>query len=205
MKTTTLVTSFWAIAISASLGGCAIGLSGSASLSADGSTAILKGPSPLEVKAKQPELPPPPPEPKKAKIVEERIEITEKVMFAYDKAEILSESFDLLNDVAQVMKEHPEVAKIRIEGHTDSDGTNKYNKDLSNRRAKAVMEYILKAGVDESRMVSEGFGEDRPIASNDTDEGKAQNRRVEFNIIERTGKTPPDESSSEIEEISDEE
>jgi len=136
----------------------------------------------LEVRAAQPALPPPP---KKAKIVEERIEITEKVQFAYNKAEILAASDDLLNDVATVMKQHPEVKKIRIEGHASSEGNDKYNKDLSDRRAKAVMEFLVDAGVDPERMEAIGYGEERPIADNETEEGREKNRRVEFNIIAR--------------------
>jgi OOP family OmpA-OmpF porin len=152
-------------------------------LGADGRTAILKGGSPLQIRAKQPALPPP--EPVKAKIVEERIEITEKVQFAYNQATILSASDDLLNDVSTVMKQHPEVKKIRIEGHASSEGNDKYNKDLSDRRAKAVMEFLVKAGVAEDRMEAIGYGEERPIADNETEEGKEKNRRVEFNIIAR--------------------
>jgi OOP family OmpA-OmpF porin len=170
------------VVLSSSLVGC-VTLSGSATLSADGSTAILAGGAPLEVRAKQPELPPPPP--KKAKIVEEHIEITEKVQFAYNKAEILDVSHDLLNDVATVMKQHPEVKKIRIEGHASSEGEADYNKDLSDRRANAVMKFLVQAGVDEARMEAVGYGEERPIADNETEEGREKNRRVEFNIIAR--------------------
>jgi outer membrane protein OmpA-like peptidoglycan-associated protein len=153
-------------------------------LGIDGRTAILQGNAPLEVRAAQPALPPPP-EPTKAKIVEERIEITEKVQFAYNKAEILSASDDLLNDVATVMKQHPEVQKIRIEGHASSEGNDKYNKDLSDKRAKAVMEFLVKVGVAPDRMEAVGFGEERPIADNESEEGREKNRRVEFNITAR--------------------
>ena len=182
MKTRTLMACFGVVVLSSSLVGC-VTLSGSATLSADGSTAILAGGAPLEVRAKQPELPPPPP--KKAKIVEEHIEITEKVQFAYNKAEILDVSHDLLNDVATVMKQHPEVKKIRIEGHASSEGEADYNKDLSDRRAKAVMDFLIKVGVDPERMEAVGYGEERPIADNETEEGREKNRRVEFNIIAR--------------------
>lgn len=182
MKTHTLLACFSVVVLSASLVGC-VSLSGSASLSLDGSTAILAGGSPLEVRAKQPELPPPPP--KKAKIVEEHIEISEKVQFAYNDSKILSVSNDLLNDVAAVMKQHPEVKKIRIEGHASSEGNDQYNKDLSDRRAKAVMEFLVKVGINAERMESVGFGEERPLADNETEEGREKNRRVEFNIVAR--------------------
>jgi outer membrane protein OmpA-like peptidoglycan-associated protein len=172
---------FSAAVLSAGLMGC-VTLTGSATLGTDGRTALLKSGSPLQIRAKQPALPP---EPVKAKIVEERIEITEKVQFAYNEATILSASDDLLNDVATVMKQHPEVKKIRIEGHASSEGNDKYNKDLSDRRAKAVMEFLVKVGVAEDRMEAIGYGEERPIADNETEEGREKNRRVEFNIIAR--------------------
>jgi len=181
MKTHTRIALFCVAVLASGLMGC-VTLTGSATLGIDGRTAILQGNAPLEVRAKQPA---PPPEPKKAKIVEERIEITEKVQFAYNKAEILSASDDLLNDVATVMKQHPEVKKIRIEGHASSEGDDKYNKDLSDRRANAVMDFLVKAGVDPERMEAVGYGEERPIADNDTEEGREKNRRVEFNIIAR--------------------
>lgn len=181
MKLSTRIAVCCAAVLGSGLTGC-VTLTGSASLGIDGKTAILQGASPLQVRAKQPALPP---EPKKAKIVEERIEITEKVQFAYNKAEILAASDDLLNDVGTVMKQHPEVKKIRIEGHASSEGPDKYNKELSDKRAKAVMDFLIKVGVDADRMEAVGYGEERPIADNETEEGREKNRRVEFNIIAR--------------------
>jgi OOP family OmpA-OmpF porin len=165
---------------SATLWGCSF----SASI---GNMQTLEGKNNIEVSATQPKLPPPPPPaPKpKAVITETSIEISEKVMFDYDKATIKDESHDLLNDVAKVMIDNPRVKKIRIEGHTDSDGKAKYNKELSQRRADAVMQYLISAGVDASRMEAVGFGEEKPIADNSTPEGKEANRRVEFNIIDQ--------------------
>ncbi len=187
---------FSVIVLSTGLVGC-VTLSGSASLSVDGSTAILAGGAPLEVRAKQPELPPPP---KKAKIVEERIEISEKVQFAYNDSTILPASNDLLNDVATVMKQHPEVKKIRIEGHASSEGNDEYNKDLSDRRAKSVMDFLVKVGVDPERMEAIGYGEERPIADNETEEGREKNRRVEFNIIARLTKEELEQAKTEANE-----
>lgn len=187
MKTRNLMTCFGMVVLSVALStGCAAKMSGNARLSADGMTAIIDGQDPLQVTAAQPAAPPPPP--KKAKLVEERIEITEKVQFEYNKAEILDVSHDLLNDVATVMKQHPEVKKIRIEGHASSEGEDDYNKKLSDKRANAVMEFLVSAGVDAERMEAIGYGEERPIASNDTEEGREANRRVEFNIIARFSK-----------------
>jgi outer membrane protein OmpA-like peptidoglycan-associated protein len=194
MRMRTLMACLIAVVFSAGLSGCSVSLSGSASLSSDGSTAILKGQDPLEVRAAQPELPPPPPPPKKAKITEKAIEIMEKVQFEKNEAKILDVSHDLLNDVADIMKEHIEVKKIRIEGHASSEGGAKYNKKLSDRRAKAVMEYLVSVGVDPERMEAIGFGIEKPIASNDTEEGREKNRRVEFNIVARLSKEELEEA-----------
>lgn len=151
-----------------------------------GNTHVLKGKDKIQVEADRPNAPPPPPPPpKKAKVVGKKIEITEKVMFEYNKAEIQEVSNDLLNDVATVLKQHPGITKIRIEGHTDSDGSDEYNKTLSQDRADAVMKFLVYAGVEESRMEAVGFGEEKPIAPNDSPEGKEKNRRVEFNILEQ--------------------
>jgi outer membrane protein OmpA-like peptidoglycan-associated protein len=186
MKTRNFLACLGVAVICAGLLGCAPKLSGKARLGPDGLTAILEDQDPLNVQAAQPELPPPPP--KKAKIVEERIEISEKVQFAYNDSTILEASHDLLNDVGLVMKQHPEVKKIRIEGHASSEGEEDYNKDLSDRRAKAVMDFLIDVGIDSERMEAIGYGEERPIASNDTEEGREKNRRVEFNIIARLSK-----------------
>lgn len=151
-----------------------------------GNTHVLKGQDKIAVSANRPKLPePPPPKPKKAKVVGKKIEITEKVMFETGKAEIRAISNDLLNDVATVMQQNPSIEKIRIEGHTDSDGSDDYNKNLSQDRADAVMAYLVEAGVEDSRMEAVGFGEEKPIDTNDTAAGKEMNRRVEFNIVEQ--------------------
>lgn len=153
-----------------------------------GNTHVLKGKDKIQVAADRPAAPkppPPPPPPKKAKVVGKKIEITEKVMFEVDKAEIRDISHDLLNDVATVLKQNPSILKIRIEGHTDSDGPNDYNKKLSQDRADAVMQFLTEAGIDAARMEAVGYGEEKPIDSNDTAAGKEKNRRVEFNILDQ--------------------
>ncbi|MGC2782099.1 MAG: OmpA family protein [Bradyrhizobium sp.] len=102
-----------------------------------------------------------------------------RIHFSTGSAELSRESLALLDhlvDVAQRCK----AAEIAIEGHTDSVGDTENNIDLSKRRAAAVLGYIGGAGIDTSRMTAEGYGETRPIASNDTPEGRAQNRRIEF-------------------------
>ena len=115
-------------------------------------------------------------------IKDKKIELKQKIFFAFNKAKILSKSFEMLNEVGAAMKDKPEI-RVRIEGHTDSKGSDRYNKKLSEQRAKSVRMYLIKQGVDPTHMVSIGYGEERPIADNDTEEGREMNRRVEFYIL----------------------
>jgi outer membrane protein OmpA-like peptidoglycan-associated protein len=85
----------------------------------------------------------------------------------------------VLNEIAKLMKDHPEI-NFSVEGHTDSDGETAFNQSLSERRAEAVVNEMIRLGIDGSRMTSKGFGESAPIDTNSTPEGKANNRRVEF-------------------------
>jgi outer membrane protein OmpA-like peptidoglycan-associated protein len=114
----------------------------------------------------------------------EKIEINDKIFFAYDSDLILPKSYELLDAVAKVIDEHKEIPAIFIEGHTDSDGPDDYNMQLSDRRAKSVMRYLVEKGVEQSRLKAKGFGETQPIAPNDSEENKAKNRRVEFKIVQ---------------------
>lgn len=175
--------SVWFLTLGFIVTGCSMSLS-------VGNAHVLKGKDKIQVSAAKPQLPKitPPPRPvipKKAKVVGTKIEITEKVMFEVNKAIIREESHDLLNDVATVLAQHPGITKIRIEGHTDSDGSDVYNKKLSQDRADSVMAFLVQAGVDASRMEAVGFGEEKPIDTNDNAAGKEKNRRVEFNILEQ--------------------
>jgi outer membrane protein OmpA-like peptidoglycan-associated protein len=88
----------------------------------------------------------------------------------------------LLDNVAAVLTSHSQL-KIQVEGHTDNQGDDRYNKKLSQRRAEAVVAYLGKKGIAGARLVAKGFGEDKPIADNNTEEGRAQNRRVVFTIL----------------------
>jgi outer membrane protein OmpA-like peptidoglycan-associated protein len=114
----------------------------------------------------------------------EKIEIKEQVHFATNKHEILSDSFPLMDQVAQVLRDYPKI-QVRIEGHTDSVADDDFNMKLSQRRADACREYLMKAGITAERLTAVGFGETMPIASNTTEKGRSANRRVEFNIVER--------------------
>lgn len=120
----------------------------------------------------------------KAALKNKRIEITERVQFELDQAIIKPESHGLLNDVAQVIKENPQITRIRVEGHASADGDDAHNLDLSDRRAKAVRDYLVGQGIDPNKLWAQGFGEQRPIADNNTQEGREKNRRVEFHVDE---------------------
>lgn len=124
-------------------------------------------------------------QPAKARITKEKIEILEKVYFNFNKASIKPESFQLLDDVAEILRDNPDIRKIRIEGHTDSRGSDSYNKKLSDRRAKSVRQYLIDAGIDPDRMDAEGYGEERPVDPAQNETAWELNRRVEFVIVDR--------------------
>jgi OmpA-OmpF porin, OOP family len=131
---------------------------------------------------------PPPPEPVKAEVKADKIELNEKIQFEFALAELLPQRKTLLEQVVTIMKDHPEIELIRIEGHTDNDASDRYNLKLSNERAASVKTFLASKGVDAKRMESKGFGESKPIADNKTEEGREQNRRVEIHIVKRTEK-----------------
>jgi outer membrane protein OmpA-like peptidoglycan-associated protein len=133
---------------------------------------------------------------KQVVVKRDRIEILDKVYFAYDSDRILPKSYELLDNVARVINEHAEIPMIFIEGHTDSDGNDAYNLSLSDRRAKSVMRYLQETGkVDASRLKAQGFGETKPVADNSTEDGKATNRRVEFRIVDKEDGVIPTEGA----------
>lgn len=123
--------------------------------------------------------------PDKAKVIvhEGRIEIVGKVQFETGSAKIMKKSEPLLDEVARAMKAHPEVKRVRIEGHTDSTGPIEVNDDLSQKRAEAVEKALVKRGIAEKRLETKGYGPRRPMAPNETRAGRARNRRVEFVIV----------------------
>lgn len=104
------------------------------------------------------------------------------IMFEFDKAEILPQSSQLLDEITDVMIVTPNL-RLEIQGHTDNMGTQEYNLKLSNARAKAVYDGLIDRGIEARRLRYRGFGMNRPIAPNDTEENKAKNRRTEFVII----------------------
>jgi large repetitive protein len=129
----------------------------------------------------------------------DRIEILDKVYFATDSDRILPKSYPLLDNVATVINEHKEIPAVFVEGHTDSDGKDSYNLDLSDRRAKSVMKYLIdRGGVASDRVKAQGYGETKPIDNNTTPAGKANNRRVEFRIVNADGSETSTDGNKEL-------
>ncbi len=127
------------------------------------------------------------PNPKKngcplARIENGQVKISEQIHFKTGSSQILKDSDPILEAVAKILIEHPEITMVKIEGHTDNKGKPKANLALSKSRAKAVLQSLVKLKVDKKRLSSEGFGDTKPIETNDTEEGRAANRRVEFHI-----------------------
>lgn len=145
------------------------------------------------LKPRRVELPPPPPPPMEeaeVKRTKTAIVITKKIHFEFDKAVIRPISFRILDAVVDIMKQNPDIRKVRVEGHTDAKGSDAYNIKLSQRRSNAVRDYLISHGIEADRLVAVGYGETRPVADNGTAEGRARNRRVEFTILEQEGVAP---------------
>jgi outer membrane protein OmpA-like peptidoglycan-associated protein len=109
------------------------------------------------------------------------VEFNEKILFAFSSYTLGASASSNLDKLATILKEYPDT-DIEVQGHTDSRGTDEYNMGLSEKRAGAVANYLKGKGIPSSRIRTKGFGETAPVATNDTDEGRAQNRRVNFLI-----------------------
>jgi outer membrane protein OmpA-like peptidoglycan-associated protein len=119
-------------------------------------------------------------------VKKDRIEIKQQINFRSGRAIIKgAKSFEILNQVIQVLKDYPGIKKVRVEGHTDSVGGAASNLKLSQQRADAVVKYLIDRGIEPSRITAMGYGLTKPIRSNATEKGRAANRRTEFNILER--------------------
>lgn len=121
----------------------------------------------------------------KAVVSKDKIIITEPVYFATNKDKILKQSFEILDAVAKILEENPQIKLVRIEGHTDDRGKDSYNMELSQRRARSVRKYLMGKGIAPNRLEAVGYGETQPIADNEEEEGRAKNRRVEFTIVDK--------------------
>ncbi len=123
--------------------------------------------------------------PKLVRFTDTEIIILQQVQFDFGKATIRKESDELLNEVASVLKDHPEITKMEVQGHTDNKGSKQLNAKLSDDRAKAVREALTARGIEAGRLTSKGYGFDKPIADNKTDDGRQKNRRVQFIVTEK--------------------
>jgi len=135
------------------------------------------------------------PNPKKngcpaARVEKGQIRIVEQVQFAYNSAQILKASDTVLAAVGKILADNPQI-KVRVEGYTDNKGGDAFNKRLSQKRAESVMAWLVKHGIDKARLSAVGFGKEHPIDTNETDEGRANNRRVEFHIEGQESETAP--------------
>ncbi|MCY1073748.1 thrombospondin type 3 repeat-containing protein [Archangium lansingense] len=120
-------------------------------------------------------------------IQKDKLEIKQAVFFAYGKAVIQKRSFKMLDQLAKVIQQQPQIEKIIIEGHSDNIGDAEANRRLSLARAQSVKDYLVSKGVEASRLEAKGFGPDRPLLSNKTAKGRAANRRVAFTIVTPEG------------------
>lgn len=106
------------------------------------------------------------------------------IYFDFDKTTLKNESFTELNKVVEFLQQNPSV-EIEISGHTDNKGSDDYNENLSQGRSEAVVSYIISQGIDAYRLTAHGYGEGKPIDTNDSEEGRANNRRVEFTVMKK--------------------
>jgi len=124
--------------------------------------------------------------PKALRVEGSQIVILQQVTFKTGSDVIEEVSFDLLGQLAHALTEHPEIARLGVDGHTDDVGLTASNLSLSRRRAIAVVRWLVLHGVDERRLEARGFGPRRPLVPNTSDEARTKNRRVEFTIVKRT-------------------
>ncbi len=110
-----------------------------------------------------------------------KVEFNEKILFAFSKSDLGDAAKTNLNNLVSVLNKYPNT-NIEVQGHTDARGTDEYNMGLSERRAAIVADYLKVQGIAGTRITTKGYGESAPGYTNDTDEGMAQNRRVEFLI-----------------------
>jgi len=152
-------------------------------------------PDPMDACPNEPGEPPPKgngcPKPARPRteLVQESIVLSQQVQFETGTAVLRAESDTVLAEAARVLSEHPELEVVEVQGHTDEVGTPEYNRKLGQERADSVVGWLAGHGVARERLVAKGYGSDRPIADNTTEEGRAKNRRVEFRVI-RTRSNP---------------
>ena len=123
------------------------------------------------------------PEKRAARIEGSKIVIEKQVNFKKGSAKIVGkDSFNILDEVVDILVRNPQIKKVMVEGHTDNEGGKAYNQKLSTKRAASVMEYMVKQGIAPARIKSQGFGQSKPLVPNSSKKNKAKNRRVDFII-----------------------
>lgn len=110
--------------------------------------------------------------------------VLDNIYFDHDRTDFLSRSYDQLDNLVEILNQNP-LLKIQIQGHTDNRGDSEYNNQLSNYRASAVVQYLVQRGISSHRLTYRGYGSNQPISTNNTDEGRKRNRRVEFLIVDK--------------------
>ncbi|MFT4974774.1 MAG: OOP family OmpA-OmpF porin [Myxococcota bacterium] len=118
-----------------------------------------------------------------ARIVTDRVEIDERIRFEFDSDALDRDSIPVLRDVAQLLRDHPEITRIEVRGHTDSQGSDSYNRALSQERADEVARFLSQNGVSQHRIVARGYGESRPLIQGFSERAHTVNRRVEFIVF----------------------
>jgi len=114
--------------------------------------------------------------------------ILDSIDFEFDSAKLKTRSLHVLDAVAQALVDNPDIERVEVGGHTDERGSAAYNLDLSNRRAAAVVAYLVDHGIAANRLGARGYGLTRPLDRSHTEAAWAKNRRVEFVIKQRAGK-----------------
>lgn len=138
---------------------------------------VFEPPPPPPRVAEAPPPPPAPPAPRATRKI-----VLRGVRFDFNKYNIRADARPILDEAVRTLQEERDI-NISVEGHTDAIGSDAYNQRLSERRAGSVADYLARGGVARSRMRVEGYGESRPVATNDTEDGRAQNRRVELHVL----------------------
>ncbi|MDI1448142.1 OmpA family protein [Polyangium sp. 6x1] len=137
--------------------------------------------------------------PEAVRVTDREIVLLRELLFDTGRATLRSSSRQMLEEVAEVLFQHPEITRIEVQGHTDNRGTLPRNDALARQRAQAVRDLLVRRSIDPSRIVIKGFGPTAPVATNTTPEGRQRNRRATFVILERTpSPAPPSPSSSNV-------
>ncbi len=133
------------------------------------------------------------PKPKQGsvQVTANEITIKQQIQFALDSAVILPESFGLLTEIADTIIRHPEIRRVEVQGHTDNSGTPDHNMILSEQRAEAVRAWLVQHGVQADRLVAKGYGQEKPLVPNITQQMRQKNRRVQLIILEGGGTSAP--------------